>query len=76
MLKKYNFEKASKNPYITEMAHLLSSNVDELVTEYMQKQANELKIPYDVLTNIYVTENQKKEHHKEKEGSKKKGLYR
>jgi len=55
MRKNYDFSKAKKNPYAKLLKKQVTIRLDEQTLDYFRSLSTELGIPYQTLTNRYVT---------------------
>jgi uncharacterized protein (DUF4415 family) len=54
MRKEYNFSKAKKNPYATQLKKQVTIRLDEKTIEYFKNLAKDAEIPYQTLINLYL----------------------
>jgi predicted DNA binding CopG/RHH family protein len=54
MRKEYNFSKAKKNPYASQLKKQVTIRLDEGTVEYFKKLAKDAGIPYQTLINLYL----------------------
>jgi uncharacterized protein (DUF4415 family) len=54
MRKEYDFSKAKKNPYASQLKRQVTIRLDEGTVEYFKKLAKEASIPYQTLINLYL----------------------
>ena len=54
--KEFDFSKAIKNPYIKELKKQVTIKISPTVIDYFKEEAVETGIPYQTLTNLYLTE--------------------
>ena len=54
MRKEYDFSKAKKNPYITELKKQVTIRLDTETVEYFKQLSEENAIPYQTLINFYL----------------------
>jgi uncharacterized protein (DUF4415 family) len=54
MRKEYNFSKAKKNPYASQLKKQVTIRLDEATVEYFKKLAKDAGIPYQTLINLYL----------------------
>jgi uncharacterized protein (DUF4415 family) len=54
MRKEYDFSKAKKNPYASQLKKQVTIRLDEGTVEYFKKLAKETGIPYQTLINLYL----------------------
>jgi predicted DNA binding CopG/RHH family protein len=56
MRKQYNFEKASKNPYVSLLKKQITIRLDKETIEYFKSLATKHGIPYQNLINLYLSQ--------------------
>lgn len=56
MRKKYDFSKARRNPYTRRLKKQLTIRLDEDTLAYFRDLAEETRIPYQTLINLYLRE--------------------
>jgi uncharacterized protein (DUF4415 family) len=54
MRKEYDFSKAKKNPYASQLKKQVKIRLDEGTVEYFKMLAKEAGIPYQTLINLYL----------------------
>jgi len=54
MRKEYDFSKAKKNPYASQLKRQVTIRLDEGTVEYFKKLGKEAGIPYQTLINLYL----------------------
>ena len=54
MRKEYDFSKARKNPYATQLKRPITIRLDEDSVTYFKTIAEEVGIPYQSLINLYL----------------------
>lgn len=56
MRKEYDFSKARKNPYASQLKKQITIRLDEGSIDYFKSVSKEVGIPYQSLINIYLRE--------------------
>jgi len=56
MMAEYDFSKARKNPYASQVRKPISIRLDTTALEYFKGLGNETGIPYQSLINMYLME--------------------
>jgi len=54
MRKEYDFSKARKNPYASQLKKQVTIRLDEESIEYFKSLSEEVGIPYQSLINLYL----------------------
>ena len=54
--KEFDFSKAVRNPYAKELKKQLTIRVSPEVIAYFKKEAEETKVPYQTLINLYLVD--------------------
>ncbi len=54
MREEYDFSKARKNPYVTQLKKSITIRLDEDSVGYFKAISEELGIPYQTLINLYL----------------------
>ncbi len=54
MRKEYDFSKARKNPYASQLKKQITIRLDEEAIEYFKAISEEVGIPYQSLINLYL----------------------
>ena len=54
MRDEYDFSKARKNPYATQLKKSITSRLDEESVDYFKAISEEIGIPYQTLINLYL----------------------
>jgi uncharacterized protein (DUF4415 family) len=54
MRKEYDFSKARKNPYASQLKKQITIRLDEDAIEYFKGISEEVGIPYQTLINLYL----------------------
>jgi uncharacterized protein (DUF4415 family) len=54
MRDEYDFSKARKNPYATQLKKSITIRLDEDSVEYFKAISEEIGIPYQTLINLYL----------------------
>lgn len=54
MRKEYDFSKASKNPYASQLKKQVTIRLDEESIDYFKSLSEEVGIPYQSLINLYL----------------------
>ena len=54
MRDEYNFSKARKNPYATQLKKSITIRLDEESVDYFKAISEEIGIPYQTLINLYL----------------------
>ena len=54
MRDEYNFSKARKNPYATQLKKSITIRLDEESIDYFKAISEEIGIPYQTLINLYL----------------------
>ena len=54
MRNKYDFSKASRNPYAKRLKQQITIRLDKPTIEYFKQLADENGIPYQTLINLYL----------------------
>ncbi|MCA9233400.1 MAG: BrnA antitoxin family protein [Planctomycetales bacterium] len=56
MRKEYDFSKARKNPYASQLKKPVTIRLDEASVAYFKEVSEEVGIPYQSLINLYLRE--------------------
>ncbi len=56
MKKEYDFSESIKNPYTAKLKRQITIRIDAEAIAYFKKLANETGIPYQKLTNLYLSD--------------------
>lgn len=56
MRKDYDFSKARKNPYASQLKKPVTIRLDEASVAYFKEVSDEVGIPYQSLINLYLRE--------------------
>jgi hypothetical protein len=54
MRDEYDFSKARKNPYATQLKKSITIRLDEELVDYFKAISEEIGIPYQTLINLYL----------------------
>jgi predicted DNA binding CopG/RHH family protein len=54
MCDEYDFSKARKNPYATQLKKSITIRLDEESVDYFKAISEEIGIPYQTLINLYL----------------------
>ena len=54
MREEYDFSKARKNPYATQLKKSITIRLDEESVDYFKAISEEIGIPYQTLINLYL----------------------
>jgi uncharacterized protein (DUF4415 family) len=54
MRKEYDFSKATKNPYATQLKKQITIRLDEDSIAYFKKASEDVGMPYQSLINLYL----------------------
>lgn len=54
MRKEYDFSKAKKNPYATQLKKQITIRLDEEAIDYFKSISEKVGIPYQSLINLYL----------------------
>lgn len=54
MRKEYDFSKAKKNPYASQLKKQITIRLDEDVIDYFKSVSEKVGIPYQSLINLYL----------------------
>ena len=54
MRDEYDFSKARKNPYVTQLKKSITIRLDEESVDYFKAISEEIGIPYQTLINLYL----------------------
>ena len=56
MREEYDFSKARKNPYAKQLKKQITINLDIETIDYFKAQSSALRIPYQTLINLYLSD--------------------
>ena len=60
MRDEYDFSKARKNPYATQLKKSITIRLDEESVDYFKAISEEIGIPYQTLINLYFESSERK----------------
>lgn len=56
MREEYDFSNARKNPYAKKLKKQVTINIDAATVDYFKTLSTETNIPYQTLTNLYLSD--------------------